>query len=113
MRNEKLEAEISSFFVPRSSFFVHRSSRSRGLSLIEVLIALAITALLMAATMAATHASFRAYADAVEREEGLLRIEVQTATALAPEVRPLARAWCSSRPGPRRCRFDRAASIPW
>jgi prepilin-type N-terminal cleavage/methylation domain-containing protein len=54
-------------FVPRTSFFVHRSSRSRGLSLVEVLIALAITAMLMAATMAATHASFRAYADACEQ----------------------------------------------
>lgn len=38
-----------------------------GLSLVETLLALAITAMLMAATMVATQASFRAYADAAEQ----------------------------------------------
>ena len=42
-------------------------SRSRGISLVETLISLAITALLLAATMVATDASFRAYADACEQ----------------------------------------------
>ena len=35
--------------------------RRPGVSLVETLIALAITALLLTATMAATHASFQAY----------------------------------------------------
>lgn len=38
-----------------------------GLSLIELMIALAITAMLLTATMAALDASFRAYADAAEQ----------------------------------------------
>ncbi|MCC7191499.1 MAG: prepilin-type N-terminal cleavage/methylation domain-containing protein [Phycisphaeraceae bacterium] len=39
----------------------------RGLSLVETLIALAITAMLLTATMVATDASFRAYADSCEQ----------------------------------------------
>ena len=42
-------------------------SRARGISLVETLISLAITSLLLAATMVATNASFRAYADACEQ----------------------------------------------
>ncbi len=41
-----------------------RTRRSRGLSLVELLVALAISALLLTATMVATDASFKAYADA-------------------------------------------------
>lgn len=43
-----------------------RNARRRGLSLIEMLVSLAITALLLAATMVAIDASFRAYAAAAE-----------------------------------------------
>jgi Tfp pilus assembly protein PilE len=45
---------------------VLRSRRAAGLSLVEMLIALAITALLLTATMVATDASFKAYAAAAE-----------------------------------------------
>jgi len=45
----------------------HAARRSRrGVSLIEALIALAISAMLLAATMVATKASFKAYGDACE-----------------------------------------------
>ena len=40
--------------------------RRRGLSLVEMLISLAITAMLLTATMVATNASFKAYASAAE-----------------------------------------------
>ncbi|WP_432799138.1 PulJ/GspJ family protein [Poriferisphaera sp. WC338] len=40
--------------------------RQRGLSLVEMLISLAITAMLLTATMVATDASFKAYASAAE-----------------------------------------------
>ncbi|MCE9591552.1 MAG: hypothetical protein K8S99_13635 [Planctomycetes bacterium] len=46
---------------------VRKPVRARGLSLVETLIALSITALLLTATMVATDASFRAYADAAEQ----------------------------------------------
>lgn len=42
-------------------------SRRRGVSLVELLLALAITAMLLTATMVALDASFRAYADAAEQ----------------------------------------------
>lgn len=48
----------------------------RGLSLVEVLISLAITAVLLTATMAAIDASFKAYGDAVENAS------TQTATRM-------------------------------
>ena len=48
---------------PRSSV-VH--GRCRGLSLVELLVSLAITAMLLTATMVAIDASFKAYAAAVE-----------------------------------------------
>jgi len=41
--------------------------RHAGLSLVETLMAITITAMLLTATMVATHASFRAYADAAEQ----------------------------------------------
>ena len=44
----------------------HRRRRSLGLSLVEMLISLAITALLLTATMVAIDASFQAYAAAAE-----------------------------------------------
>jgi len=44
-----------------------QSSRYRGLSVIETLLALAISAMLLTATMVALDASFRAYADAAEQ----------------------------------------------
>ena len=44
-----------------------RHRRHRGLSLVEMLISLAITGLLLAATMVALDVSFRAYADAAEQ----------------------------------------------
>ena len=44
-----------------------RSARNRGVSLIELLIALAISAMLLTATAVALDASFRAYADAAEQ----------------------------------------------
>lgn len=51
---------------PRS--ILRRSPRRcRGLSILELLLALAITALLLTATAAAIAASFRAYGDAVEQ----------------------------------------------
>jgi prepilin-type N-terminal cleavage/methylation domain-containing protein len=43
-----------------------KAARKRGLSLIELLISLAITAMLMTATMVAIDASFKAYASAAE-----------------------------------------------
>ena len=43
-----------------------RPQRGRGLSLVEMLVALAITSLLLTATMVALDASFRAYASAAE-----------------------------------------------
>lgn len=43
------------------------SVRRRGLSVIEMLLALAISAMLLTATMVALDASFRAYADAAEQ----------------------------------------------
>lgn len=43
-----------------------RNHRARGLSLVEMLVSLAITALLLTATMVAVDASFRAYAAAAE-----------------------------------------------
>ncbi len=45
----------------------HRHRRYRGLSLVEMLVSLAISGLLLAATMVALDISFRAYADAVEQ----------------------------------------------
>ena len=53
-----------------------RSSRHRGLSLIEMLLALAISAMLLTATMVALDASFKAYADAAEQASS------QTATRM-------------------------------
>jgi prepilin-type N-terminal cleavage/methylation domain-containing protein len=48
-------------------FAVHRRKRrARGLSLVEMLVALAITAALLTATMVAIDASFKAYASAAE-----------------------------------------------
>lgn len=44
-----------------------RGARRAGLSIVELLMALAITAMLLTATMAAMNASFRAYADASEQ----------------------------------------------
>lgn len=44
-----------------------QARRSRGLSLVELLIALAITAMLLTATMVALDASFKAYADSAEQ----------------------------------------------
>lgn len=44
-----------------------RALRARGLSLVELLIALAITAMLLTATMVALDASFKAYADSAEQ----------------------------------------------
>lgn len=54
----------------------HRSARQRGLSLIEMLLALAISAMLLTATMVALDASFKAYADASEQASS------QTATRM-------------------------------
>jgi len=45
---------------------IRRRLRSRGLSLVEMLISLAITAMLLTATMVAIDASFQAYAAAAE-----------------------------------------------
>jgi prepilin-type N-terminal cleavage/methylation domain-containing protein len=50
----------------KSKIMNHRSPRHRGLSLIELLIALAITSMLLTATMVAIDASFQAYAAAAE-----------------------------------------------
>jgi hypothetical protein len=50
---------------PRSRF--RSSRRAAGLSIVELLMALAITAMLLTATMAAVSASFRAYADASQQ----------------------------------------------
>jgi len=44
-----------------------QNPKYHGLSLVEVLISLAITAMLLVATMAATNACFKAYADAAEQ----------------------------------------------
>jgi len=46
---------------------VSQKSRCRGLSLVELLISLAITATLLTATVVAIDASFRAYADAAKQ----------------------------------------------
>jgi prepilin-type N-terminal cleavage/methylation domain-containing protein len=48
------------------SKITNHKSRSRGLSLVELLIALAISAMLLTATMVAIDASFQAYAAAAE-----------------------------------------------
>lgn len=48
------------------SNIINHKSRSTGLSLVEMLIALAITAMLLTATMVAIDASFQAYAAAAE-----------------------------------------------
>lgn len=54
--------------MPRRSIPTRRSLRQApGLSLVELLIALAITAVLLTATMVATDACFRAYAGAAEQ----------------------------------------------
>lgn len=45
----------------------HPYSRDRGLSLVEMLLALAISAILLTATMVALDVSFKAYADAAEQ----------------------------------------------
>ena len=45
----------------------YRHHRDRGLSLIELLLSLAISAMLLTATMVALDVSFRAYADAAEQ----------------------------------------------
>jgi prepilin-type N-terminal cleavage/methylation domain-containing protein len=52
----------------KSSFIIGKSGqrRCRGLSLVEMLVSLAITALLLTATMVAIDASFKAYAVAAE-----------------------------------------------
>ena len=50
--------------IRHSTFGIRRSSS--GVGLVELLLALAITAMLLTATMAALHASFRAYASAAE-----------------------------------------------
>lgn len=50
---------------PRSRF--RSTRRAAGLSIVELLMALAITAMLLTATMAAVSASFRAYADASQQ----------------------------------------------
>ena len=44
-----------------------RNRSSRGLSMVELLIALAISAMLLTATMVALDASFKAYADSAEQ----------------------------------------------
>ena len=50
----------------QKSIFRKQRSRSAGLSLVELLVSLAITALLLTATMVAIDASFQAYAAAAE-----------------------------------------------
>ncbi len=52
---------------PRSAIRHPRSLRTRGLSLVEMIIALAISAMLLTATMAALDASFKAYGSAAEQ----------------------------------------------
>jgi len=44
-----------------------RASRCRGLSILELMLALTISAMVLTATMAAIDASFKAYADAAEQ----------------------------------------------
>jgi len=51
----------------RQSAIGNRQCRRRGLTIIEMLVALPIIALLMAATMVAINTSFMAYADAAEQ----------------------------------------------
>ncbi len=53
--------------MPAHPRFPHHTSRHRGVSLVELLIALAITAMLLTATMVAMDVSFKAYADASEQ----------------------------------------------
>ncbi len=52
---------------PKSDIRDPKSVRTRGLSLVEMLIALAISAMLLTATMAALDASFKAYGSAAEQ----------------------------------------------
>jgi len=52
---------------PRRQATGRGTSRDRGVSLVETLMALTITAMLLAATMVATDASFKAYASAAEQ----------------------------------------------
>jgi hypothetical protein len=52
--------------------------RSRGLSIMELLLALAITAMLLTATAVALAASFRAYGDAVEQATSLVATRMIT-----------------------------------
>lgn len=51
---------------PTPAMSVPPTARRRGVSLVEMLIALAISAVLLTATMVAINASFKAYADAAE-----------------------------------------------
>ena len=76
----------------------HRTSRTAGLSLVEMLISLAITALLLTATMVAIDASFKAYAAAAETAStqtatrmviNRLLTLVRTSTAHGPLVQDL------------------------
>jgi len=57
--------------------------RCRGLSLMELLVSLAISALLLTATMTATVASFRAYGDAVEQAGTQVSVRMVTQRLLA------------------------------
>lgn len=57
--------------------------RCRGLSLIELLISLAITAVLLTATMLAINASFKAYGDAVEQASAHTTTRMVTQRLLA------------------------------
>lgn len=73
----------------------HARRRAAGLSLVELLVALAITAMLLTATMVALDASFKAYADIAEQSSAqastrlvtqrLLQL-IRTSTAQGPLV---------------------------
>lgn len=72
---------------PDAATHSERSSRAprraRGLSLVETLLALAITAMLLTATMVATDASFKAYASAAEQASAQASTRMVTTRLLA------------------------------
>ena len=66
-----------------SKFEIRNSKFRKGLSLVELLIALAITAVLLTATAVAIDASFRAYADAAEQSSAQAASRMVTNRLLA------------------------------
>lgn len=64
---------------PKSPIRNRRRARAAGLSLVELLLALAISAMLLTATMVALDASFKAYADAAEQASSQAATRMVTA----------------------------------